>query len=452
MSSIRISLHPAQEVVFNHPARFKVVAAGRRFGKTVLAVVMCLVEALKTESASGIPLGPDSEVVYIGTTLEQAKRNAWNYFKEYAKQIEAATGEKVKIHENTCLMTLPNGVRIRLLGMDNPDAARGMKIRFAVLDEYADMPDWVWKTIIRPALADVEGSGLFIGTPKGKNHFFELFMAALHQPESEHPITGELIHPFKDYHAFTYKQSDNPLLSEAERHSLEAEYTNGSENIHAQEIEAKFVSAGGQLFNRADFKRDKNEPADGTWKIAVDLAGFATAPGTKELKRRDKTAIAIVKIHKNGWWVKEIRYGQWDTRMTAFQIVKAAYDHECADVGIEKGALKNAVAPYLDDYMRKYNRYINIVDLTHGNKHKYDRVQWALQGRAQKGEITLMPGDWNEVLLDEAVDFPDPRTHDDLLDALAYIDQMASDVIYLDYDRYQRDNANYVALDEVSGY
>ena len=96
--------------------------------------MMCILAGTQDVNERGRRLGTDAEVVYIGTTLEQARRNAWNLFKEFAGPIAS------KIHENTAVLTLQNGVRIRLLGMDNPDAARGMKLRFAVMDEYADMP------------------------------------------------------------------------------------------------------------------------------------------------------------------------------------------------------------------------------------------------------------------------------------------------------------------------
>lgn len=143
MAEIQFNLHPAQAEIHAHIARFKIVAAGRRFGKTVFSVIRCFEEALATENARGIQLDSSSEVLYIGIDREQAKRNAWPYFKQFAQEIERATGLHVRVLEKTSLIELPKelgGCRIRLLGMDDPDAARGMKIRFAVLDEYADMP------------------------------------------------------------------------------------------------------------------------------------------------------------------------------------------------------------------------------------------------------------------------------------------------------------------------
>ena len=97
--------------------------------------------------------------------------------------------------------------------------------------------------------------------------------------------------------------------------------------------------------------------------------------------------------------------------------------------------------------MRQYNRYFRVEELTHGNKSKTDRVMWALQGRFENGVIKLNKGSWNEVLLDELFQFPDILTHDDCVDALAYIDQLQK--VSYQYD-YEVDD--HELLDSVAGY
>jgi hypothetical protein len=104
-------------------------------------------------------------------------------------------------------------------------------------------------------------------------------------------------------------------------------------------------------------------------------------------------------------------------------------------VGIEKGMAKNAVMPYLDDEMKRLNCFYVVNELTHGNNKKADRIRWALQGRAEKGRITLNDGQWTSRFIRQASDFPSPLAHDDLLDAVAYIDQMAQ-TVYADPSRY----------------
>ena len=443
MATIRFNLHPAQAEIHKHPARFKIVAAGRRFGKTVYSVIRCFEEALSEGNARGIKYDDSSEVLYIGIDREQAKRNAWPYFKKFAQEIEKATGLTIRMLEKTSLIELPpelGGCRIRLLGMDDPDAARGMKIRFAVLDEYADMPPRVWPEIIRPALADVRGGALFIGTPKGRNHFYELVEQAI---------------PLEDWGVFNYSMDDNPLIQEAERKALAEEYARGSSDLYDQEIQAKFISSAGQLFKVSDFKIVTEKP-DGILDtfLAVDLAGFQPDPDRKkELRRLDDTAIAVVGITGNGdWYVLDIQHGKWDTRETANRIVQTAHHNKIPIIGIEKGALMNAVEPYMRDYMARYNRWFEIKPLTHGNQRKYDRIQWALQGRAQKGSIYLLKGDWNEKFLDQVVSFPSRYVHDDLVDALAYIDQLAPETLGdFDIAAFEAETM-WKPMDEQAGY
>jgi phage terminase large subunit-like protein len=316
------------------------------------------------------------------------------------------------------------GCRIRLLGMDDPDAARCMKLRFAVLDEYADMPPRVWPEIIRPALMDVKGGALFIGTPKGRNHFYELIERALADMAEE----GEN----SNWGVFNFSSNDNSLLDPEELKGMIKEYTNGSEDLYEQEIAAKFVASTGQIFAQDHFKVIDQLP-DSTYDtfLAVDLAGFSSDPDRKNEKRKlDSTAIAIVKVDLQGrWFVVDIQHGQWDVRETAYRIVKAAKDHQIPIIGIERGALMNAVEPYMRDYMAKYNRWFEIKPLTHGNQRKFDRIQWALQGRCQKGSLFILKGDWNTTLIDQAVSFPSKYVHDDLIDALAYIDQLVPETL-----------------------
>lgn len=448
MTTLKFALHSAQQEIYNDPARFKVCACGRQFGKTFLAVVFCIVNGLATHNRYGDPLSTDAEVVYIGVTLEQARRNVWNLLKQLAAPVIAKGADgRPAIHENTSVVTLVNGVRIRLLGMDNPDAARGMRLRAAVLDEYAQMPEMAFPEIIRPALLSTRGPAMFIGTPKGRNHFYQLFRLAKN---------GELGPEWK---AFNFSSFENTFLSKDELVQTAKDLTRGSDHLQQQEIEASFVEPGGDIFARSMFPIVAAEPPDGEWFVAVDLAGFTDDSVDKTPKRRDYTAIAVVKVHPVdtsgrsydalGWWVKKIVYGRWDVRTTAYNILRAAAEVQCQTVGIEKGALKNAVDGYLEEYRREYRANFNIVELTHNNRAKAQRITWALEGRASKGRIALAPGAWNEEFLDEACGFPSPLVHDDLIDALAYVDQLAETSSYSVED-FADIRANFV--DEYAGY
>ena len=365
----------------------------------------------------------------------------WPILKEWARPVTAA------VHENTGVLTLVNGVRIRLKGMDNKERARGFKLRFAIMDEYADMPASAWDEVIEPALMDTDGGALFIGTPKGKNHFYEKFMYGLTSEDSH-------------WESFNFSSRDNPTMPSAARERLYADPTK-SRAIIEQELEASFISLGGGELQPDQLVLLPNEPADGYWVVSVDLAGFvAVDRGVyKPKKRLDETAIAVVKVTNRGWWVKEIIHGKWDTRQTALQIVLAAKGVDAARIGIEKGSLMNAAMPYLEDVMRQYGCWFSIEPVTHGNRQKEERILWAIQGRLERGRIyvnedpetpVIQRKDWVHKLQEQMGDFPDPLAHDDLLDALAYVDQLGGTVYNTGYgmDKYD----TWQPIDEDAGY
>lgn len=400
---LEFSLHEGQLEVFNNKKRFKIVVAGRRWGKSRLACVTLLVEALKNINEYGYDLA-GKEVYYIAPTFEQAKRIMWGLIKQLGSKVIAS------VYENTGSITLINGRKIELKGADRPDTLRGVGLGYVVLDEIADMKPEVWEQIIRPALADVKGGALFIGTPKGKNHFFNLVEDAKGDEE--------------DWDTFTFKSIENPTLDTKE---IESSRKTMSTESFRQEFEASFASSGSGLFKEEWITINPEEPKDGSYYIAVDLAGYAAETGKAEAKtkRRDEHAISIVKVHNGGWWVKNILTGRWGVRETALQIIKAAKDNHAIVTGIEKGALMNAVMPYLDDTKRRIGVYPHIVPLSHGGKSKNDRVLWGLQGRFEHGKISLNKGAWNNKFIEQLMDFPNPLAHDDMIDSLSYVDQIA---------------------------
>jgi len=127
--------------------------------------------------------------------------------------------------------------------------------------------------------------------------------------------------------------------------------------------------------------------------------------------------------------------------------MRAVVQYEPVAVGIEKGSLKNAAHPYLTDLMRRHNHYFRIDDVTHGNQKKTDRIMWALQGRFEHGKVTLNEGTWNNEFIDQLVNFPNSQLHDDLIDALAYIDQ-----IQIVESSNSFEEEEYQPMDVLSGY
>jgi predicted phage terminase large subunit-like protein len=336
-------------------------------------------------------------------------------------------------HINNLQITLINGCTISLKGADRPETMRGVSLKFLVMDEYADMKPSVWEQILRPALADQKGDAMFIGTPMGRNHFYELYnYATLSDDDS-----------YKAWHFTSY---DNPLLDPDE---IDTAKKSMSSYAFRQEFLASFEASGSEIFKEDWIQFDDEEPEFGDYYISVDLAGFANVESATKSKntKLDQTAISIVKANENGWWVAEIIHGRWDIKKTAKKIFDAVHAYQPVAVGIEKGARKNAVLPYLTDLMKSKQRFFRVEELTHGNKKKTDRVVWALQGRFEHGQITLNKGDWNAEFMDELFQFPNHLVHDDLVDSLAYIDQLAKVSYYYDYEE-----DDFEILDPVAGY
>ena len=418
MANLSVQLHEKQLEVFNDKHRFKVVAAGRRFGKSRLAAWTLIIQALKST---------DKDCFYIAPTYQQARDIMWGMMKELAHDVIASA------HENTSVLTLVNGRKIYLKGADRPDTLRGVGLSYVVIDEYADIKPNVWEQIIRPALSDVQGGAMFIGTPKGRNHFYEIFKLGEGGKDEE-------------WTAFHYTSYDNPLIPKKE---IDAAKASMSSFAFRQEFMSSFEAASRDLFKETWIEYEDDEPKDGRYYVAVDLAGFINVDresGNKN-KKLDETAIAFVKVHQEGWWVAEIKHGRWDIQETCRQIMNAVIKYEPTTVAIEKGSLKNATLPYLTDLMRRNNRYFRIDDVTHGNQKKTDRIVWALQGRFENGKIQLNRGEWNNEFIDQLVNFPNAQLHDDLIDALAYIDQIQVTEFAQEYDEEE-----YEPLEEISGY
>jgi phage terminase large subunit-like protein len=421
MAELNFQLLKWQQEVFKDTTRFKVVAAGRRCGKSRLSAVSLLIEGLNCPEGSA--------VMYIAPTLGQARTIIWDLLHELGRPVIKSS------HINNLEILLVNGRKILVRGADNPDSLRGVSLTYVVLDECAFIKEDVWQKIIRASLSDKKGRALFISTPSGRNWFYDVFK--LGQEDSD-----------EEWRSWHFTTKDNETIDPKE---IEAAERTLSSFAFKQEYLSSFDNAGSDVFKEQWLKYSP-EPTYGSYVIAIDLAGFEdvgkNAGAAK--KRLDESAISIVKVCDDGsWWVKDIIHGRWDIRETASRILMAVRDHQPIAVGIERGALKNAVMHYLEDLMRKNNIYCHITDLTHGNKKKTDRVVWALQGRFEHGRISLnedIKDDWKE-FVDQYLMFPTAGVHDDLIDSLAYVDQLA--VSFYDQD-YVEDE--WEPLDVISGF
>lgn len=243
--NLDIKLLPWQQEVWNDNTRFKVVAAGRRTGKSRLAAWMLIVEALQADKG---------HVWYVAPTQGQARDIMWQVLLELGHPVIESS------HINNMQIRLINGSTISLKGADRPETMRGVSLKFLVLDEYADIKPATFEQILRPALADLKGKALFIGTPMGRNHFYELY---------QYGLTGK----DPSYKAWHFTSFDNPLLDPQE---IELAKQSMSSFAFRQEFMASFEAAQSDLFKDEWIKYadEEDEPKDGQWYIAVDLAGF----------------------------------------------------------------------------------------------------------------------------------------------------------------------------------
>jgi len=206
-----ISLKPPQSSVFTCENRFRVLAAGRRFGKTFLACT----ELCRAAWGAG------RVAWYVAPTYRQAKRIAWKPLKQLTRPFWASIPNETDLQ-----IELITGGTIALRGADNYDSLRGEGLDFVVLDEFASMAPEAWTEVLRPALSDRMGGALFIGTPKGRNHFYELFQAA---PEQV------------GWSVFQYTTEQGGIVPLEE---LEAARRELDERTYRQEYQASFESQG----------------------------------------------------------------------------------------------------------------------------------------------------------------------------------------------------------------
>jgi hypothetical protein len=220
----RFALHAKQAEVFRSRKRFRVVCAGRRIGKTYLARVELNTRALR---------GGKGRYWYVAPTLKAAKDIMWDDLKE---SLHPSWVEKV--NESELSIRLRNGAELRLHGADNPDDLVGRGLRFAVLDEFADMKPDAWERAIRPALADYRAPALFIGTPKSFNHFHALFERGQSTDDR-----------WRSWASWQFKSIDNPTLDPQE---IEEARQTTDPRTFRQEWEASFEAVAGRAYYAFD--------------------------------------------------------------------------------------------------------------------------------------------------------------------------------------------------------
>ena len=236
-----MQLTPPQSEIFCNPARFRNCVAGRRFGKTHLSVT----ELLKAATS-----GKNKNCWYVAPTYGAAKEIAWDMLihtipEEYI----------IKSNESALTLKLINGSVISLKGAEKPNNLRGRALDFVVLDEFADMRPEAWYEVIRPSLSDRQGSALFIGTPKGRNHFYDLWASGMNGADG--------------WASFQYTTLEGGNVPESE---VEAAKIDLDERTFNQEYRAEFVTYSGLIYYAFSRELSVADCSDeGTLHIGMDF-------------------------------------------------------------------------------------------------------------------------------------------------------------------------------------
>ena len=287
-----MQLHNAQKKIAISRARFRVVNAGRRFGKTFLA----------SEEIKGVSLAKHSKILYIATTISQARDIMWQQLKSELLPIT------IKANESRLELEVMNkdgkSSFIQLKGWEAIETLRGQSFDFIVLDEVASMRNfWVgWNEVLSPTLIDRKGQAMFISTPKGFNHFYDLY----NMQEKD-----------KNYESFHFTTYDNPNIPVEE---IEREKLSKPENTFAQEYLGSFRKSEGLVYK--EFRRDIHVYNDESEKQPTNLIRYMA--GIDFGFTNPTAIIACRKGHDNDYWI----VGEWyKTGKTDIQIadVVSAY-------------------------------------------------------------------------------------------------------------------------------
>ena len=390
-------LHAGQIDVAQSTARFKVLVAGRRWGKTRLGVWLCVAKAMQGK-----------KTWWVAPTFSMANEG----WKEI-RRLGIDYGVVVKEGEKT--IYTPTGGYVTVRTADNPDRLRGAGLDFIVLDECAYIKEKTWKEVLRPTLTERQGGALFISTPKGYNWFARIFDEAEGQ---------------SDWERWQKPTSTNPLVPTEELGIAKKEI--GS-FLFSQEYEAEFIEQSGGLFKPEWFKyysktvhEDYNEKGYLTNKTTlryndnkqIDITNLRIittvdlATSTKE--SADFTVVCTIGVDKNqNIFVLDLVRKKLEAPdvLKLLEVVNEKWNPSV--IGIESAGYQLALIQ-----IAKRQTALPIVKLK-ADKDKFSRAL-PLSAKMESG-LVFYPTDtmWYADLEKEMLQFP-AGEHDDQVDALAY--------------------------------
>lgn len=340
---IQATMHPAQAEIHRSQARFRVLAAGRRFGKTRLGVFECFDVA--SQGGRSWWVSPSYKMSNVG----------WRPIRRLAAQIPGAEVRKVDRQ-----VILPGGGEISVRSADNPDSLRGEGLDKVVLDECSFMQEIAWTEALRPSLSDRGGRAMFISTPKGRNWFWRMWMRGDDKQDG-------------DFQSWIFPTGANPFIPSEE---IEAARRSLPERVFQQEYLAEFVDDAGGIFRRvmdAATSEEHYTPEDGKQYIAaVDVATMVDFTVASVMDVGAKAQVYLDRFNR-------VDYGILEDRLEALyrRFKMDAMTIEANSIG----------QPVIDALV---SRGMNIIPFTTTNATKQAAIQ-GLQAAFEHGDIKILP-------------------------------------------------------------
>jgi hypothetical protein len=269
--------HPAQRDIIDSPARFRVVATGRRFGKTEIGKH----EALRVSLEGGA-------VWYCAPTYRLAKQ-VWREFKRIVAPLP-----HTRLNNSDMLAELPTGGRVQFVTLNEPDNLRGSGLDFIVIDEAAFVAEGVWEKVLYPMLLTTKGRALFLSSPNGVNWFYRLWLRGKDEG-------------FPQWQSWRFPSSASPYVDDSELADIKL---STPERVFAAEYESRFLDDGGAVFrNLAACTRDSNDaPAHGSDIVfGIDLGRHNDYTVIVAVDRDSGAVLALDRFTETAWAIQRTR-------------------------------------------------------------------------------------------------------------------------------------------------
>lgn len=378
-----------QKVIADNPQRFKVVIAGRRFGKTHLAIRQLAYYARL----------PDQEVWYVTSSYRAARMICWKPLKKRLLELRWVK----KINESLMEITLKNGSIIALKGGDNPDSLRGSSLSYLVIDEVAECEPELFYEVLRPALADRQGGAMFIGTPKGKNNWsYDLYQNGFEYPE--------------EWASFQYTTAQGGNVKSEELASARRDM---SERQYNQEFNATFQTYEGRVawaFEREHNIRRLDDPDTRMLYIGIDFNVTPLTAAIMVRKGDDLYVIDEVLMHSSNTneLADEIKSRYGSSKMFAYPDPSGAARKTSANGHTDHTILTNS--GFVVKAPRRHDPVKDRINALNARLCSSDGVRHLFIDPKCKYTIASL----EKYCFKEGTQVPDKGEHDHMFDALSY--------------------------------